>query len=78
MKKKKIEEVNDIPSADKVYGYPIDELITFAQICRKCGIRTEDLHDFCTNAKLIAVKLREEFNKSFENTMNEVMEKEYV
>ena len=35
---------------EKVYGYPINELVAFANLCRRHGITEDDLHDFCTNA----------------------------
>ena len=30
-----------------VYGYPLNELLCFAQMCRRHGIEEKDLHDFC-------------------------------
>lgn len=33
-----------------VCGYPVNELVAFAELCRRHGITEDDLHDFCTNA----------------------------
>lgn len=46
-----------------VYGYPIEDLIIFAQICRKNGVTEEQLRDykltFETAFKMIKEELEE-------------------
>ena len=34
-----------------ICGYPVDELIVFADACRKAEITNDQLHDFAANVK---------------------------
>lgn len=34
-----------------VYGYPVRDVVVFAEICRCCGITKKDLHGFVMNAE---------------------------
>ena len=60
---KLLEEVKSIierqPSVDpaivlesmSIYGYPIDDLMIFADACRKKGIQDYEMHDFVLNVQ---------------------------
>lgn len=40
-----------IDVVERICGYPINELIFFAQMCRRHGISDDELHDFCVGAE---------------------------
>jgi hypothetical protein len=46
---------------DHIYGYPIKDLIIFADICRKQNISNEDLKDFSRNTALIYEHIQKDF-----------------
>lgn len=46
------ENVLTIPEPGRsVYGYPLNELLCFAQMCRRHEIEEKDLHDFCVGVE---------------------------
>ena len=36
---------------ESICGYKIDELVLFAQMCRRHGISNDELHDFCVGVE---------------------------
>lgn len=46
-----------------VYGYPIEDLIIFAQICRKNGVREEQLRDYKLTLETAFKILKEELEE---------------
>ena len=50
-------------------GYPAQELICFAQVCRRHEITENDLHDFCTNALRGYEAGKEDFRIVWENSI---------
>ena len=46
-----------------VYGYPIEDLIIFAQICRKNGVTEEQLRDYKLTFETAFKILKEELEE---------------
>ena len=46
-----------------VYGYPIEDLIIFAQICRKNGVTEEQLRDYKLTFETAFKMLKEELEE---------------
>ena len=46
-----------------VYGYPIEDLIIFAQICRKNGVTEEQLRDYKLTLETAFKILKEELEE---------------
>lgn len=46
-----------------VYGYPIEDLIIFAQICRKNGVTEEQLRDYKLTFEIAFKMLKEELEE---------------
>jgi len=57
-----------------VKGYPLDELLTFALLCRRHDITEDDLHDFCTNAVRGFEAGMEDLRRSAERAWEETCE----
>ncbi len=53
-----------------ICGYTFDELVVFADACRKCNISNENLKDFCENAKSAYDYIMNEIEKGFEREMS--------
>ena len=45
------DKIEKTPEVKTVYGYDINQLILFAEACRRAGIRNEDLLEFSHNAQ---------------------------
>lgn len=54
---------------DTIYGYPLKELMLFAQCCRRQGITEDELHSFCLDAEAIYSFIKEEFDRSIEESL---------
>lgn len=50
-------------------GYPVDELIVFADACRRMGVDEADLKFFAQNVKEAYRYVRHEWTRAMENTM---------
>ena len=61
--------VDNMPTIDHIYGYPIKDLIIFADVCRKQNISNEDLKDFSRNTALIYEHIQKDF---FDNLQKNV------
>ena len=59
--------IENAPTIDKIYGYPVKDLLIFAIACRQQGITEGQLHDFVLNVQ----SAYDIINKEFENTMKE-------
>ena len=53
-----------------IYGYTFEELMIFADACRKCDISNADLKDFCENAKSSYEYIMGEIEKGFERELS--------
>ena len=53
-------------------GYPVQELICFANLCRRHEITENDLHDFCTNALRGYEAGKNDFRIVWENSIEQL------
>jgi hypothetical protein len=60
-------------TAPTVYGYPLNEIIAFANLCRRHEITEDDLHDFCTNAVRGYEAGRRDFHITWMNAMGSIL-----
>lgn len=61
-------------TAPTVYGYPLNEIIAFASLCRRHEITEDDLHDFCTNAVRGYEAGRRDFHITWTNAVGSMFE----
>ena len=52
-----------------IYGYPLKELMLFAQCCRRQGITEDELHSFCLDTEAIYSIIKEEFDRSIKESL---------
>ena len=50
-------------TAETIYGYKIEDLILFAQACKKQGITENDLKDFATNCEYAYKTIKDEMDR---------------
>lgn len=58
-----------------VYGYPLNELLCFAQMCRRHGIEEKDLHDFCLGVENGFLCGVDDWNRAQENMVRLFLER---
>lgn len=68
-KNNKLKELATIPTGKTVYGYPLQELVLFAGLCRQEDITDDELHDFCTNVSRYYEALRKHICSEIESSM---------
>ncbi len=62
--------IDNMPTVDYIYGYPIKDLIIFADACKKQNISNENLKDFCENAALIYEYIQKDFFDNLQKNIN--------
>lgn len=50
-------------TAETIYGYKIEDLILFAQACKKQGITENDLKYFATNCEFAYKTIKDEMDR---------------
>ena len=50
-------------TVETIYGYKIEDLILFAQACKKQGITENDLKDFATNCEYAYKTIKDEMDR---------------
>lgn len=63
-------QIDEAPTIDTIYGYPIKHLILLASACRQQGITENELHDFIINVQ----SAYDFVHKEFENSLKEYIE----
>ena len=53
-----------------IFGYAVEELIIFADACKKQGISNDDLKNFCENAKNAYDYIRNEIEEEFKKEIS--------
>ena len=57
-----------------IFGYTFEELIIFADACRKCNISNDDLKNFCEDARNAYTYVRNEIEKEFIRAISRQLE----
>lgn len=55
---------------EKICGYNVDELVTFAYACRRQGITEDDLHNFVGNISLIVSYVIDELKEDLKQGLD--------
>ena len=66
---KQNEELQERWSAATIEGFPVNDLILFAQVCRKNGVREKDLQAFAWNMEKALEIVRKEFDEALHRSM---------
>ena len=61
-------------SAATIEGFPVKDLMLFAQVCRGYGVREKDLQTFARNMEKAFEIVRKEFDDSIQKSMNRVFQ----
>jgi len=56
-----------------VYGYPVENLVLFADACKKAGIDNEELKRFCDNAESAWMYAWDEFKRKQDKALRDIM-----
>lgn len=64
--------VQEIEPITKIYGYTIDELILFAEMCKRNDVREEDLKQVAWNLEFAVRAVLNERQEIIKNTMDEI------
>lgn len=56
-----------------VYGYPVRELIFFAQMCRRHGITEDELHGYCVSAEQGYRAGADDFHRVFAESLEQAL-----
>ena len=57
----------------EIFGYPIKDLVLFAEACRKKGIDETELKWFCTEMKTAYQMIADEFKKSLGDSLHSIV-----
>lgn len=57
-----------------IYGYPANELYSFARACKANDVSEEDIHDFCKNLDFAFSCAKNEWEQSFQNFIEQLKE----
>lgn len=60
-------EIENILRNSEMCGYNFEELLIFAEACRKAGITENNLHDFCMNCESAFNYIHQKFMEKIES-----------